>query len=139
MMDFKGQNGSKQPWKAPRESVFRPDPELVRAAAGLNAEGHSPMVNRTRRAVRIADESRRLQGERGRRQMGITLSVLGAILLLLGPAMWSWIDDLISGEHLTDLSTQVVLLSGVLVLMVAGALIAVWNSRAKQDEFSEDH
>jgi hypothetical protein len=113
--------------------------DLLRAVAGLDASAQQPLVSRTRRAVRVADESRRVQGERGRRQIGITLFVFGGILILLAPTIWGGIDDLMSGEHFTDLPAQVALFSSFLLLAVVGALVAVWRSRAKQDEYRQDH
>jgi hypothetical protein len=113
--------------------------DLLRAAAGLDAGAHQPLVSRTRRAVRVADETRRVQGERGRHQLGITLFVFGAILLLLAPAIWGALDDLMGGEHFADLPAQVGLFSSFLLLAVVGALVAVWRSRAKQDEYRRDH
>jgi uncharacterized membrane protein YidH (DUF202 family) len=95
-------------------------------------------VSRTRRAVRVADESRRVQGERGRRQIGITLFVFGVILVVLAPVIWGSLDDLMSGEHFADLPAQVALFSSFLLLAVVGALVAVWRSRSKQDDHRQD-
>jgi hypothetical protein len=113
--------------------------DLLRAVAGLDVSAQQPLVSRTRRAVRVADESRRVQGERGRRQIGITLFVFGMILVLLGPALWGGIEDLMAGEHFADLPAQVGLFSSFLLLAVVGALVAVWRSRAKQDDYRQDH
>jgi hypothetical protein len=113
--------------------------DLLRAVAGLNGGAQQPLVTRTRRAVRVADESRRVQGERGRRQIGITLFVFGVILVLLAPAIWGGLDDLLGGEHFADLPAQVGLLSSFLLLAVVGALVAIWRSRQKQDEHRQDH
>jgi hypothetical protein len=80
-----------------------------------------------------------VQGERGRRQIGITLFVFGVILVLLAPAIWGGLDDLLGGEHFADLPAQVGLLSSFLLLAVVGALVAIWRSRQKQDEHRQDH
>ncbi len=112
--------------------------DLLRAMAGHNANAQLPMVNRTRRAVRIADQSRREQGERGRRHIGITLFAFGAIFVILAPAMWGSIDDLIGGEHFSDLPTQVTLLATFLMLAVMGALGAMWRSHNDQDGYRQD-
>jgi hypothetical protein len=110
---------------------------LVRAIADANT--HLPLVAKTRRAIRVANDSRRERGERERHHMGITLFVFGAILLMLAPALWGSIDDLLGGEHFGDLPTQVTLLSIFLVLAVAGALVVVWRGRSNQEEFRQDH
>jgi hypothetical protein len=112
--------------------------DLLRAVAGLDGGAKQPLVSRTRRAVRVADESRRVQGERGRRQIGITLFVFGVILVVLAPVIWGSLDDLMSGEHFADLPAQVALFSSFLLLAVVGALVAVWRSRSKQDDHRQD-
>ena len=81
----------------------------------------------------------REQGERGRHHIGITLFVFGAIFLVLAPAIWGGLDDLLGGEHFGDLPAQVTLLSTFLMLAVVGALGVIWRSRDKQDEYRQDH
>ena len=112
---------------------------LLRAIAGHDANAQLPLVARTRRAIRIANDTRREQGDRDRHHMGITLFALGAILLVLAPALWGSLDDLFAGEHFGDLPTQVTLLSVFLMLAVAGALIVVWRNRGSQDDYRQDH
>jgi hypothetical protein len=112
---------------------------LLRAVSGRDANAQLPIVARTRRAVRVANETRREQGQRERHHIGITLFALGAILLVLAPVLWSSLDDFFGGEHFGDLPTQVALLSSFLVLAVVGALAVVWRSRGSQDEYGQDH
>jgi hypothetical protein len=112
---------------------------LLRAVAGRDANSQLPIVARTRRAIRIANDTRREQGERERHHIGITLFALGAILLVLAPVLWSSLDDFLGGEHFGDLSAQVTLLSSFLVLAVVGALAVVWRNRGNQDEYRQDH
>src|SRR5258708_7176128 len=85
--------------------------DLLGAVAGHDAGGQLPVVARTRGAIRVAEESRREQGERDRRTFGISLFAGGALFLLLAPALWDSVDDLIGGEHFTDLPTQVAMIS----------------------------
>lgn len=117
------------------------EPEaLLRAVAGRDANAQLPMVTRTRRAIRIANESRREEGERGRHHIGVTLFVFGAIFLVLAPAMWGSMDDLFGGEHFGDLPTQVMLLCTFLMLAVVGALaVALWRNQANQQDYRQDH
>ena len=112
--------------------------DLLRAVSGRDVGRHQPVVERTRRAIRIADESRREQGVRDRRTTGIALFTLGALFVMLAPALWTSLDDLVGGEHFGDLPMQVVLLSTVLLLAVVAALAAGWRTRAGQDEFQSD-
>jgi protein-S-isoprenylcysteine O-methyltransferase Ste14 len=112
---------------------------LLRAFAGHDANAQLKVVSRTRRAIRVANETRREQGERGRHDIGITLFVLGAIFVVLAPAMWSSLDDFFGGEHFGDLPAQVMLISTFLMLAVVGALVAVWRNRTNQDEYRQDH
>jgi hypothetical protein len=112
---------------------------LLRAVSGCDANAQLPLVARTRRAIRVANDTRREQGERGRHHIGITLFVFGAIFLVLAPAIWGGLDDLLGGEHFGDLPAQVTLLSTFLMLAVVGALGVIWRSRDKQDEYRQDH
>jgi hypothetical protein len=112
---------------------------LLRAVAGRDANSQLPIVARTRRAIRVANETRREQGQRERHHIGITLFALGAILLVLAPVLWSSLDDFLGGEHFGDLSAQLSLLSSFLVLAVVGALAVVWRNRGNQDEYRQDH
>jgi hypothetical protein len=112
---------------------------LLRAVSGRDASAQLPLVARTRRAIRVANDTRREQGERGRHHIGITLFVFGAIFLVLAPAIWGGLDDLLGGEHFGDLPAQVTLLSTFLMLAVVGALGVIWRSRDKQDEYRQDH
>ena len=112
---------------------------LLRAVSGRDANAQLPLVARTRRAIRVANDTRREQGERGRHHIGITLFVFGAIFLVLAPAIWGGLDDLLGGEHFGDLPAQVTLLSTFLMLAVVGALGVIWRSRDKQDEYRQDH
>jgi protein-S-isoprenylcysteine O-methyltransferase Ste14 len=112
---------------------------LLQAFAGRDANAQLKVVSRTRRAIRVANETRREQGERGRHDIGITLFVLGAIFVVLAPAMWGSLDDFFGGEHFGDLPAQVTLISTLLMLAVVGALIAVWRNRTNQDEYRQDH
>ena len=112
---------------------------LLRAVSGRDANAQLPLVARTRRAVRVANDTRREQGERGRHHIGITLFVLGAIFVVLAPAIWGSLDDLLGGEQFGDLPAQVTLLSTFLMLAIVGALGVVWRNRDKQDEYRQDH
>lgn len=111
---------------------------LLRAMRGHDVAGQQPVVERTRRAVRIADQSRREHGTRHRRSAGVALFVLAAVLLVLAPALWSGVDDLLGGEHFGDLSTQVALFSALLFMAIMAAVGAGWHTRGNREDLSRD-
>lgn len=111
---------------------------LLRAMSGRDVQQQQPIVERTRRAVRIADQSRREQGHRGRRTSGIALFALGAVFLVLGPVLWSGMDGLIAGEHFADMPTQLALLSAILLLAIVSALVAGWRTRCRREDMPAD-
>jgi hypothetical protein len=113
--------------------------DLLRAVSGRDVNAQLPVVARTRRAIRVADENRREQGERDRRTLGISLFAGGAMLVVLAPVLWDSVDDLFGGEHFSDLPTQVALISTLLMMSVVAALIVLWRSRSGHDEFRQDH
>ena len=125
-------DGSRTPRQQMPEEVSA---ALLQAIAGRDANAQLPIVARTRRAIRVANDARLEQGERGRRHIGITLFVLAAICVLLVPVIWGAVEDLVGGEHFVDLPAQVMLLSTFLTLAVAGALAVAWRRRAGQDEY----
>jgi hypothetical protein len=112
--------------------------DLLRAVSGHDAAAQLPVVARTRRAIRVADESRREQGQRDRRTFGISLFAGGALFVLLAPVLWDSLDDLIGGEHFTDLPTQVALISSLLMISVVAALAVFWRGRSGRDSFPQD-
>lgn len=125
-------DGSRTPRQQMPEEISA---ALLQAIAGRDANAQLPIVARTRRAIRVANDARLEQGERGRRHIGITLFVLAAICVLLVPVIWGAVEDLVVGEHFVDLPAQVMLLSTFLTLAVVGALAVAWRRRAGQDEY----
>lgn len=127
----------REPEQERREPGARPsgeiDPGTLRAMAGLDAEAQYPVVNRTRRAIRVADERRRIKGKQDRRQMGLALFAISGVLVLLAPALWSWVDDLLGGEHFFDLPTQALLIGGSLLLAVVATLALLWRGQGMRD------
>jgi hypothetical protein len=112
---------------------------LLRALSGHDVSAQLPVVARTRRAIRVANETRREDGERGRRTFGISLFAFGALFVLLAPVLWASVDDLVSGEHFTDLPTQAALVSTFLMMSIVAALVILLRSRSSQDGFRQDH
>ena len=51
------------------------------------------------------------------------------LLLLLAPAMWNGLEDLLAGEHILDLPALVTCLILMLFTATFAALIAVWKGQ----------
>ena len=109
--------------------------DLVRAISGHDANAQLPLVARTRRAIRVADQARREQGKLGRRNIGVALFTLGALVILVAPLLWSSVDDFAEGEHFGDLSLQITLISTLLITSVVTALVILWRSRSGHDGY----
>jgi len=114
-------------------SVTR-DAQLVDALSGLNAQSDLAVVQRTRRAVMAAALQMGNTEIRRRRQAGIVLLALIALVVLLTPAIWSVADDLFSGEHFQDMPAMTMSLIVTLFSTIFAALIVHWRSRNTQDE-----
>jgi hypothetical protein len=104
------------------------DPELIQALAGLDASASLAVAQRTRRAVREAALHLREDQKRRRRNRGMALLIAVGFLTLLTPALWSGVDDIFAGEHLSDLPTMVTLTALTLFSAVVAALLASWKN-----------
>jgi hypothetical protein len=105
-----------------------PDSDLVQALAGLSGDSDRAMVLRTRRAVRGSLLQADVQRQNRKRNAGIAILVAAVVLIVLSPAIWSGIDDLSSGEYISDMTPMLTLLALVLSSAVLAALLAGWKS-----------
>jgi peptidoglycan/LPS O-acetylase OafA/YrhL len=105
-----------------------PDSDLVQALAGLSGDSDRAMVLRTRRAVRGSILQADVQRQNRKRNAGIAILVAAVVLIVLSPAIWSGIDDLSSGEYISDMTPMMTLLAVVLSSAVLAALLAGWKS-----------
>lgn len=107
------------------------DSELLAALAGKRAALESAVANRTRKRVLGSLgvlEEQKAGGKRSR-----SMALVGLLLAGLGmaPFVWRVADDLIGGEHLCDLATQLSLLICVFCpALVAAVLVAGWMRRS---------
>jgi hypothetical protein len=108
---------------------------LLQAVSGRDANGQLPVVARTRRAIRIANETRRERGERERHHIGVALFTLGALIVLVAPTLWNSVEDFVGGEHFGDLPLHVALISTLLMMSVVAALVALWRSHSGHDGY----
>jgi hypothetical protein len=112
-----------------RAASHRVDPQLVRMVAGLDVDASMAAVQRTRRAVMAAANERRLARRRLQRQIGMMLLALGALAILLTPALWVVAEDLFEGEHFQDAPGVAMSLVATVLSAIFAALIVIWRYR----------
>lgn len=99
--------------------------ELVAALSGLDANRDRALTNRTRRAVQEAASDLREGRHLTRRSGAIALLTLAGFLMLLSPAIWSSVDDMLGGEFLLDLPGMIAALAFTLFAAVAAVLFLI--------------
>ncbi len=108
------------------------DPELLQALTGaltgMDANASLAVAHRTRRAVREAAFQIREDRQRRRRNKGVALLIAAGFITLLTPALWSGVDEIFAGEHLSDMPTMVTLTALTLFSAVIAALLASWKN-----------
>ena len=117
------------PQSAPRKRS-RPevDAEILQTLTGLDATANLAVAQRTRRAVREAANNLREDHQRRRRNKGVALLVAAGLITLLTPALWSGVDEIFAGEHLSDLPAMFTLTALTLLSAVVAALLAIWKN-----------
>ena len=101
------------------------DPQLIAAIRGLDANGGRALANRTRRVVHDAAQDIEEGHHRRRRSSAIALLVLAGMFMLLSPAIWNSVDDLLGGEPMLDLPGMVAALAFTLFAAIAAVLFLV--------------
>lgn len=106
--------------------------DLLAALAGKDAGRERALAENTRRVVMASAGVIRDRKAGGKRSRSLALASILLMLLALGPFVWRVADDLVGGEHWTDIATQTSLwVCVVCPAMLAAALIAGW-SRMRQ-------
>ena len=121
---------------APAEAAARSkdsanDRELLAALAGTRAAREGAVAHRTRRVV-LASLGLMNEQKAGRKRTR-SLALAGLLLAVLGmaPFVWRVADDMIGGEFLCDLPTQLSLFICVFCpSLVAAVLVAGWLRRS---------
>lgn len=103
--------------------------DVVRSAALLDGEANRLVTQKTRRAVRDAMISTEEKRTRQRRNLGLAILSFVALCVLLGPAIWNALEEILGEEPALDLPTQVTFLIAMLLLAMLAALIAVWKGQ----------
>ena len=115
-----------QPNSAARPSESPKD--LIEALAGKQAARERAVGERTRRVVTTSLGVLRDQQADRRRSRALALASFLIVLLALGPFVWRVADDIIGGEHWSDIATQTSLWVCVLCpAVLAAAIIAGWS------------
>jgi hypothetical protein len=103
--------------------------DVMGSAPFLDGEATRRLAQKTRRAVRDAVISTQEKRSRQRRNLGLVIFSFVSMLVLLGPAVWTGVDELLGEEPLFDVPTQITFLIGMLLLAMLAALIAVWKGQ----------
>jgi hypothetical protein len=101
--------------------------DLLSALAGNGAERDRNVAYHTRRVVLASLGVMKDQKAGRKRSRSVALACILLLVLAMGPFFWRVADDLIGGEHLSDLATQLSLLVCLLCpALLAAALVAGW-------------
>jgi hypothetical protein len=103
--------------------------DVILAASMLDGDATRLVTQKTRRAVRDAVITTQEKRIRHRRNLGLAILGFVSMLLLLGPAIWTGVEELLGEEPLFDLPTQITFLIAMLFLAMLAALIAVWKEQ----------
>jgi hypothetical protein len=104
--------------------------ELTRSIAWPDYNASLKVAQRTRRAVRDAVITGEEQRMRTLRTMGFALIGFLSLSVLLGPAIWNGIEDLLAGDHILELHTMIAFLIMMLFpAMLAALFAAMWKGK----------
>ena len=116
------------------ESAASPAPgaeanrDLLAALAGNQAGRDRAIAHKTRRVVLASHGVMQDQKAARKKSLAVALASILLILLALGPFAWRVADDLIGGELIGDIPTDVSLWVCILCpALVAAALVAGWS------------
>ncbi len=111
-----------------KSACSMPDPLLIESLAGRNADDERRAAQTARRRVAGKLVNEQEQKCEKRRKRAIALMVSLGVLILLSPAIWNSVEDLIEDGHFGDLGSQFKLLFLLLFPALLAALIAGWRS-----------
>jgi Na+-driven multidrug efflux pump len=93
----------------------------------MSAERDREVAHRTRRVVLASAGVLNEQKEGRKRTRSVALAATLIVLLVVGPLVWWAADNLISGEHMGDLTSEFSLCVCILCpALLAAALMAGW-------------
>ena len=108
------------------------DRDLLSALTGNQASHERAVAYRTRRVVAASLGVMQQQKQGRRRSSSLALVSILLVILAMGPFVWRVTDDLIGGEHWSDMATQTSLWVCILLpAVLAAALVAGWLRRER--------
>jgi len=111
-------------------SEREPREELLRALAGKCAGQECAAADRTRRVVLASLGVIRDRKACCKRNRAFGVAGLLLMVLALGPFVWHLTDEILEGESLCELSTQLSMAACILFpALLAAALVAGWLRR----------
>jgi hypothetical protein len=106
--------------------------DVLEALAGKQAGRERAVAENTRRVVLASAGVMKDQRANRKRSKSLALAGFVLMLLALGPFVWRVADDLIGGEHWSDMATQASLWVCLLCPALLGAALVAGWSRIKQ-------
>jgi hypothetical protein len=121
-------SGSEPEDRAPAASG--PEPSLLGALAGTEADRTAEIARRTRRVVAASAGLMREQKAGRRRNRSVALAVTLLVPVLLGPFIWWAVEQLLTSGRLCDPESQLALWVCMLCPALAAAvLVGGWMRR----------
>ncbi len=113
---------------APTMSAEELKRDVLSALAGKQAGRERAVAEKTRRVVLASAGVMKDQRADRKRSKSLALASILLMVLALGPFIWRVSDDIIGGEHWSDIATQTSLWVCVLCpALLAAALVAGWS------------
>ncbi len=106
--------------------------DLLAAITGKQAGRDRAVAEKTRRVVLASHGVIQDQKAGRRRTRSLVLASLVLALLAFGPLAWRVADDLIGGEHISDIATQTSVWACILFPAILAAFLVAGWSRSKE-------
>lgn len=104
-----------------------PDRELAASLAGERGDRDREIAHRTRGVVMASLGVLKEQRAGRKRVRAIAIASILVFLLVVGPLIWWAVDNVIAGERLGDLTSQLSLWACILcAALLAAAVVAGW-------------
>jgi hypothetical protein len=102
--------------------------DLIAALAGKQAGRERVVAENTRRVVLASAGVIEDQKADRKRSRSLALASVVLVILALGPFVWRVVDDVLDGEHWSDMATQTSMWVCVACpALLAAALVAGWS------------